>query len=122
MSEIIIDNNIIVDEPANVTRAIYNLSGISVDFGVVQKFIQSEKNTRFYLDSKMKSSKEPGSCNNYLWLDTGFTDYNDNPIFICLHNNYGSFVGHYTGTIKELSGRVKNFSRKSAKDIEKNYN
>ena len=121
MGERVIDNNIIVDEPTNVTRAIYNLSGISVDFDVVQKFILSEKNTRFYLDTKLNSSKEPGYCHDYLWLDTGFTDYNDNPILVCLHNNYGSFVGHYTGTIRELSGRVKNFNRKSAKDIEKNY-
>jgi len=121
MSEAKIMERIIVDEPQNVEIAIYNLTGKRVEFEIIRKFILNEKDTMYYLDRKMNSSTESGYYSDYLWLDTGFRDDHGNPIMICLHNGYDGYVGHYTGTIKELSGRVKSFNRKNAKDIEKNY-
>lgn len=121
MSEVQIVERIVVDEPQNVEMAIHNLTGKRVDFEIIRKFIVNEKNTMFYLDWKMNSSTDPGYYTDYLWLDTGFRDEHNNPIMICLHNGYDGYVGHYTGSVKELAGRVKSFNKKNAKDIDKNF-
>ena len=121
MSEVKIIERIIVDEPQNVEKVVFNITGQRVEFELIRKFILNEKNTMFYLDRKMNSSTEPGNYSDYLWLDTGYRDSYGNPIMICLHNGYDGYVGHHTGTIKELSSRVKSFNRKNAKDIERNY-
>ena len=121
MSEVKIVERITVDQPQNVEMAVHNITGQRVDFELIRKFILNEKNTMFYLDRKMNSSTDPGNYSDYLWLDTGLRDSYGNPIMICLHNGYDGYVGHYTGTIKELSSRVKSFNKKNAKDIERNY-
>lgn len=121
MCEVKIIDRVVVDEPKNVEIAIYNLTGKKVEFEVIRKFIVNEKNTMFYLDRKLNSSTDPGYYTDYLWLDTGIRDFNNNPILICLHNSYDGYVGHYTGTVKELSGRVKSFNSKNARDIDKNF-
>lgn len=121
MSEVTIVERIVVDEPQNVEIAIYNLTGKRVDFEIIRKFIVNEKNTMFYLDRKLNSSTDPGYYTDYLWLDTGFRDDLGNPIMICLHNGYDGYVGHYTGPVKELAGRVKSFNKKNMKDIDKNF-
>lgn len=121
MSEVRILDKIVVDEPQNVEIAIYNLIGKRVEFSLIRKFILNEKNTIFYLDKKLNSSTDSGYYNDYVWLDTGFRDENNSPIMICLHNQFSDYVGHYTGTIRELSKRVKSFNKKNVKDIDKNY-
>jgi len=63
----------------------------------------------FYLNRKLNSSTEYGTYNDYLWLDTGIRNSRNNPIMICLHNVYDGFVGHYTGTVRELANRLKQF-------------
>lgn len=121
MCEIKIAERIMVDEPQNVELAIKNLTGQMVDFEIIKKFILNEKNTIFYLDKKLNSSTEYGQYTDYVWLDTGFRDARNQPIMICLHNGYDGFTGHYTGTIRILANRVKNFNGKNTRDIEKNF-
>lgn len=121
MNEIKIAERIIIDQPQNVEIAIYNLTGKRVSFEIIKKFILNEKNTMFYLDRKINSSTEYGIYMDYLWIDTGFRDNRNNPIMICLHNSYEGFVGHYTGTSRDLANYVKRHNSKNSKDIEKNY-
>lgn len=73
-----------------------------------------------YLNRKLNSSTEYGTYNDYLWLDTGIRDNRNNPIMICLHNGYDDFVGHYTGTVRELANRLKQFKGNNGREIEKN--
>ena len=97
-----------------------NLTGRTIDFELIQKFILNEKNTMFYLNRKLNSSTEYSTYNDYLWLDTGIRDSRDNPIMICLHNDYDGFVGHYTGTVRELANRLKQYKGNNGREIEKN--
>lgn len=120
MSEVKIAERITIDEPHNVEIAIMNLTGRAIDFELIQKFIVNEKNTMFYLNRKLNSSTEYGTYNDYLWLDTGIRDNRNNPIMICLHNGYDGFVGHYTGTVRELANRIKQFKGNNGREIEKN--
>lgn len=120
MSEVKIAERITIDEPHNVEIAIMNLTGRAIDFELIQKFIVNEKNTMFYLNRKLNSSTEYGTYNDYLWLDTGIRDSRNNPIMICLHNVYDCFVGHYTGTVRELANRLKQFKGNNGREIEKN--
>lgn len=105
---------------SEVKIAIMNLTGRAIDFELIQKFIVNEKNTMFYLNRKLNSSTEYGTYNDYLWLDTGIRDSRNNPIMICLHNVYDGFVGHYTGTVRELANRLKQFKGNNGRKIEKN--
>lgn len=120
MSEVKIAEKITIDESHNVEIAIMNLTGRAIDFELIQKFIVNEKNTMFYLNRKLNSSTEYGTYNDYLWLDTGIRDNRKNPIMICLHNGYDGFVGHYTGTVRELANRLKQFKGNNGREIEKN--
>ena len=121
MNEIKIAERIIIDQPQNVEIAIYNLTGKSVSFEIIKKFILNERNTMFYLDRKINSSTEYGIYMDYLWIDTGFRDNRNNAIMVCLHNGYEGFVGHYTGTTRDLANYIKRHNSKNSKDIEKNY-
>lgn len=120
MSEVKIAERITIDEPHNVEIAIMNLTGRAIDFELIHKFIVNEKNTMFYLNRKLNSSTEYGTYNDFLWLDTGIRDSRNNPIMICLHNGYDGFVGHYTGTVRELANRLKQFKGNNGREIEKN--
>ncbi len=121
MGEVKILDKVFVDVSENVEKAIQNLTGKRVKFDLIRNFITNEKNTMFYLDKKMNSSTAAGYYTDYLWLDTGFRDRYDNPILICLHNSNDGYVGHYTGTIKELCNFLKSYHRKNTKEIAKNY-
>lgn len=108
MDEIKITDTIIIDEPGFVETAIRNITGKTVDFTVIKKFILSEKNTKFYINHKLNSSIEPNIYNDFLWLDTGIRDFKNNPIMICLHSKYGGrFIGHYTETVRQLANWLK---------------
>lgn len=45
----------------------------------------------------------------------------NDPIMISLYKSQDGFVGHYTGTMRELVQLVKNFNKKNTKTIDKNY-
>lgn len=112
MTEMIIDNDIMIDDVESVLFGIRDLSGRRVaDLEVVKRFVNQEKNTRFYLDNKLNSfmQKQPGCI--YVWIDTGFTDYNGNPILISLLQGIEGFCGHVVGTIRTLAENIKKFFR-----------
>lgn len=121
MKEIKITEGIIIDEPNYVVQVINNLCGKKAEFELIKKFILNEKNTIYYIDKKMNSSVVAGTYHDYIWLDTGYRDYRNNPIMICLHHSYDGYIGHYTAVVRELANRVKVYNRKNAKDIEKNF-
>lgn len=121
MSEVKINEKIVVDEAQNVEIAIMNLTGKHISFELIRKFILNEKNTMFYLDRKLNSSMDSGQYTDFLWLDTGIRNEYGNPIMICLRNGLNGYVGHYTGTVKDLYGYMKSMNKKNAKEIEKNY-
>ena len=110
MTELVIDQGIIIDDAESVLCGIREISGRQVpDLETVKKFINTEKNTRFYLDSSLNSSMQKGQNSVYLWLDTGYTDRGGNPIMISLLNSFGCFVGHVVGTIYSLAGSARSF-------------
>ncbi len=80
MTEMIIDNGIIVDDAESVLFGLRELCGKEVsDLGVVKRFINQETNTKFYFDNNLNSFMQQQNNCVYLWLDTGFTDYYGNP-------------------------------------------
>ena len=110
MTEMIIDKGIIIDDVESVLFGIRDLCGKEItDLGVVKKFINQEKNTRFYLDGNLNSSMQQQSNCVYIWMDTGFTDYKGNPIFVSLLRKYDEFIGHVVGTIRSLAENARRF-------------
>ena len=110
MSELVIDKEIIIDNAENALSMIKKLSGRSIpDLETVKKFINTEKNTRFYVNGSLNSSTQKGQDNVYVWLDTGYMDNKGNPIMISLLKNYDRFTGHFVGTICELSESAGKF-------------
>lgn len=110
MVEMVIDNSLVVDDVESVLSLIRGLSGKRVeDFGVVKKFINRESNTIFYLDSNLNSSLQQQEKNVYAWLDTGFTDYYGNPIFLSLLRGNEGYAGHFVGTVETLVDNVRSY-------------
>lgn len=121
MNEVKLFESITVDETQNVERAIYDLCGKRVDFETVRRFITTEKNTVFFFDKKMNSSTAAGTYSGFVWLDTGYRDYYNNPILIFLKYTGNGFCGHYTGTMRTLANYVKQTYWKNAREFENNY-
>lgn len=110
MTEMIIDNGIMIDDAESVLFGIRDLSGRNVsDLEVVKRFITREKNTRFYMDSNLNSCMQKQPCSVYAWLDTGYTDRSGEPILISLLKQFDGFCGHMVGTIRTLAESVKRF-------------
>lgn len=114
MTECIIENGFVVDDVESVVTRIKELSKATIsDIETVKRFILKEKNTKFYIDSKLNTQMQKDNNSVYVWLDTGYVDMHGNPIFISLLKGAAGFVGHVVGTIIELSNNVKNYFRLS---------
>ena len=110
MTEMAIGNGIIIDDVESVLFGIRDLCGKDItDFGAVKRFINQEKNTRFYIDSNLNSSMQQQSNCVYIWIDTGLTDYSGDPIFVSLLKKYDCFMGHVVGTIHSLAENARRF-------------
>lgn len=121
MSEFIIEKGIVIDDEYCVLSELRKLSGKYIeDLGIIKKFIASEDYTKFYFDSRMKSSTMPSGSDVYLWLDTGFTDYKGKPIFVSLLQGFGGYVGHITGTPYTLANSAKGYFKQNRITIDKN--
>ena len=121
MKDLRIDTNIVITDIEGVLRGIAEISGQPVpDEGTIFKFISQEENTRFYIDNKGNSKMQPEGEAVYLWLDSGFVDYNGNPIFISLINSLGTYSGYYYGIAKDLMKSIKAFFPKNGKLINNN--
>lgn len=109
MAEQFITNGILIDDAEAVLEGIQNASGKKLSgIETVIRFINEEKNTKFYLDSKMKNCSCTEKKSEYLWLDTGFLTINGNAaIFISMKWKGGMFIGHYIGTADTLSYQMR---------------
>jgi len=122
MCEMLIEKAMVIDDVEYVKNELEILTGKKIeDMEVVRRFICSEKNTKFFIDKKMNSSVNHDTDNTYVWLDTGFCDLNNNPLFISLLNNGREYVGHHVGTAKKLADNIKSYYHLKGKDVSKNY-
>lgn len=122
VSEMIIEKTIIIDDVECVMSVLEGLSGKRISgIETVKKYICTERNTKFYIDKKLRSkvNRDPDAL--YLWLDTGYRDWNNNAIFISLLNNGQDYKGHYVGTAQDLANCIRNFFPAYRKDININY-
>ena len=122
MADFIIDNGVVIDDIDGVVEGIARLSGMSMpDPLTIKRFVTNEKSTRFYIDDKCSCKMQPDRDTVYLWLDSGFTDYSGEPIMISLLNNrYGSYSGHYCGTMRSLANSIGNHYPHNRRNINKN--
>ena len=121
MSELIIENGVIIDDAEAVLEGITKLSGKRISGAeTFKKFITKEKATRFYIDNKCTCKMQPDKDTVYLWLDSGFTDYYGNPIMISLLNSHGEYRGHYVGSFQSLSNSIQGFFTRNTRDIKRN--
>lgn len=121
MSNIIIEDGIIIDNVEALLEGLNSISSIKIeDINTVVSFIQNEHHTKFYLDNKLSSKMIEEENSIYLWLDTGLTNIYDNPIFISLLKNESEYIGHYYGTAPILSKSVKEYFYWNRRDINAN--
>ena len=122
MCELLIEKAMMIDEVELAKAKLEVYSGKKIqDMESVKRFICSEKNTKFYIDKKMRSSLTNDIDHTYVWLDTGFRDRNNNALFVSLLNNGRGYAGHIIGTARELAESIKSFYPKYKKDICSNY-
>jgi len=112
MTEMIIDNGIIIDDAESVLCGIRELCNRNItDLEVVKKFVNQEKNTKFYIDKNLNSYMQQEPSCIYIWLDTGYQDVHGNPILISMIKGLKGFVGHVGGTVFMLAESVRSFFR-----------
>ena len=122
MCEMMLEKGIVVDDVAKMVQELEALTNKKIqDANVIKKFICSEKNTKFYIDQKLKVSVNQDTGSLYLWLDTGFYDTSNKPIFISLLRNCGMYTGHYVGTAKYFMECIKGYFPGNKKHIKENY-
>jgi len=121
MDEVTIDKNIVVDNLDDLIPRLEKESGFNnIDVMDIVEFVQGEKSTKFFFDDAMNGKDELSRDIRYLWLDTGFCDKNDNPIFISLLNHSGYYSGHFIGNSMYLSGRIAEYYSYNEKEIIEN--
>ena len=121
MSELMIEEGIVIDDKEAVKEGIERISGKCLsDMGTVKKFVNCEKSTKFYMDSRGNCKMQPDRNTVYLWLDSGFTDDCGNPVMISLLNEGGTYSGHYSGTMRDLARSIREYYPGNKKDISRN--
>lgn len=122
MSEMVIEKAMVIDDVECVIAMLTSLTGRKViDLEIIKKYICTERNTKFYVDRKLKSRVNYDSDALYLWLDTGYRDQNNKTIFISLVNNGREYKGHYVGNAQNLANRMKDFLPAYRRNINTNY-
>ena len=120
MTEMIIDNGIIIDDAESVLCGIRELCNRNItDLEVVKKFVNQEKNTKFYIDKNLNSYMQQEPSCIYIWLDTGYQDVHGNPILISMIKGLKGFVGHVVGTVFMLAESVRSFFKLNRNHAEK---
>ena len=83
MSEISINNQIIIDSVEHVLTGLKNQTVFSdVDINDVVEYVRSQDNTVFYLDDHLALTAPMSPDAVYLWVDTGFLSKYNSPLFI----------------------------------------
>lgn len=121
MSEISINNQIIIDSVEHVLTGLNNQTVFSdVDINDVVEYVRSQDNTVFYLDNHLALTAPMSPDAVYLWVDTGFLSKYNSPLFISLISRNGYFIGHYVGDSLYLSEKAVTFYPENRKSIQKN--
>ncbi len=121
MSELVVENGIVIDNVEEVLSGIANLSQKKISGAeTFRKFITEEKNTKFYVNSKCLSSMVPDADTVYLWLDSGFTDSYGNPLLISLLRTEAGYCGHYYGTFDRLADAIRSYFPQNRREIDQN--
>lgn len=122
MCELIIENGILIDDVKSMMDELNELTNRTIkDVEIIKKFVCSEKNTKFYVDEKLKASVNQDTGSMYLWLDTGFCDIRNRPIFISLLRTCGEYIGHFVGTAQRLMENVREYFPRNRKYIKENF-
>ena len=122
MSEYRISDNIIIDDEQKVFGILTQRSRIPFQtLDVIYRFIQSEKNTRFYFDERFACKLEPDESSRVLWLDTGLTDEMGLPLFISLVRSGSTFTGHIVGNYNDLHQSHQDFFFRFRREISNNF-
>lgn len=113
MNEITFDN-ITLDELDNLKKFLSAKTKFQdIDIQDIISFVRKEENTKYYFDTSLSSSDERDSM--YLWLDTGFKDTRNRPLFISLINYHGYFTGHIVGDPDGLMQNMARFNKVNEK-------
>ncbi len=112
MKEIILEEGLRIDDADNVLWSVEELCGRTISgMEVIKKFIDEEKNTKFFLDKNLNSYLQRQPDCLYAWLDTGFLDRYGNPILISLLKKTDGYAGHFVGTVSMLSENIRDHFR-----------
>ncbi len=116
MGEYRVAENIYIDDTEMVLQYLNAQGTVPVrDIETVLKFIAAERNTVFYLDTRLNSSVILQPESFYVWLDSGLRDDRDRSLFISLMKKDGEFRGHIVGTLDDLVENIASFQKLSAK-------
>lgn len=118
----LISNGVYIDSVEKVIETIEWLSQKKdVSICEIADFVNEQSYTQIYIDTYGKpSSVEPIEHKAYLWVDTGYVNTKNQPIFISLVPCEDGYVGHYTGTSWFLYGLVKKYYSRNMRQINDN--
>lgn len=80
-----------------------------IDIDDIVEFIKTQEHTKYYFDTQLSGSDEKDAM--YLWLDTGFKDTRNRPLFISVINFNGHFTGHIVGDPDSLMQNMARFNK-----------
>lgn len=83
----------------------------------LEKFIKSQKATRFFIDNKGNNNLIPGEDSVYLWLDTGLVNAYGQPLFISLLRREDEYRGHFYGPAPLLLKSAAEYFKQNRKEI-----
>ena len=122
MMDMNIEETMIIDDVECVKTEMEAIIGKKIsNLDIAKKYICTERNTKFYIDSQMRSNMEPNAATRYVWLDTGYRDQNNHAVFLSLCHRGHEYRGHYVGTARTLTSGMKKVSPNYKNDIETNY-
>lgn len=123
MGEISVFDNVIIDSVDEVLSHLSIRLGLtlsqSIDLDKVVEFIQTQDNTKFYVDERFNVKTET-SDTVYLFLDTGLLDKNGEIIFISMLNSGGYYHGHIVADYKYLASGIARYYTGNTRQI--NFN
>lgn len=110
MGEVNIGRNIIIDNVEEMLTILEKECGFSnIDIKDIIEFVQAEKSTKFFFDKEMNGKDELSKDIVYLWIDSGFEDQRNRPLFISLLCRDGYYTGHFVGNSYYLSKKIADF-------------
>lgn len=100
-------------------KSILNNNSVTLTESI--EFIKSEISTIFYFDNKLNLKQDIDKDVVYAWLDTGYCNQTNEPIFISLvKKEDGRFIGNYIGTSRTLASSTINYFPNNRKFIYNN--